>query len=177
MISPDSLLRQLEQKYESFKEKVPELMALADKFGNRPKVQFFEGLEGMKKMYDDLLLSDLEPIHAFMGREKTSQSLRDYFDTEFIPQRIKKGISAKVILSQSEENLDYKKLHHNKKKLTDTIMIQYDQLQEGVEINIYGDFKIMIAMRAEEELSGLIISSKKLHDTLLNIFNFIWHGR
>jgi hypothetical protein len=36
------LLKQLEQKYESFKEKVPELLAMAEKFGNKIKVQFFE---------------------------------------------------------------------------------------------------------------------------------------
>jgi sugar-specific transcriptional regulator TrmB len=45
VISPDILLKQLEQKYESFKEKVPELLAMAEKFGNRIKVQFFEGVE------------------------------------------------------------------------------------------------------------------------------------
>ena len=32
VISPDILLKQREQKYESFKEKVPELLALAEKF-------------------------------------------------------------------------------------------------------------------------------------------------
>lgn len=32
VISPDILLKQLEQKYESFKEKVPELLSLANKF-------------------------------------------------------------------------------------------------------------------------------------------------
>lgn len=66
VISPDTLLRQLEQKYESFKEKVPELLALADKFGNRPKIQFFEGLEGMKKMYDELLTSKEHIIRSFL---------------------------------------------------------------------------------------------------------------
>ena len=66
VISPDILLKQLEQKYESFKEKVPELLAMAEKFGSKPKVQFFEGLEGMKKMYSDLLTSTTEPIYAFL---------------------------------------------------------------------------------------------------------------
>jgi hypothetical protein len=39
------LLRKLEDKYTTFKEKLPELMVLAEKFGNKPKVQFFEGVE------------------------------------------------------------------------------------------------------------------------------------
>jgi electron transfer flavoprotein alpha/beta subunit len=44
VISPDILLRQLEQKYESFKNKVPELLAVSEKFANKPKIQFFEGI-------------------------------------------------------------------------------------------------------------------------------------
>jgi hypothetical protein len=42
VVSPDILVSQLKQKYHAFEEKLPELMALAEKFGNKPKVQFFE---------------------------------------------------------------------------------------------------------------------------------------
>ena len=43
VISPDILLKQAEQKYESFRERVPELLALADKFGqDTTKIQYFE---------------------------------------------------------------------------------------------------------------------------------------
>lgn len=42
VVSPDILASQLENKYQSFQQKLPELMALAEKFGNKPKVQFFE---------------------------------------------------------------------------------------------------------------------------------------
>jgi sugar-specific transcriptional regulator TrmB len=42
VISPDILLKQLEQKYESFKEKVPELLAMAEKFGSKPKLTYYE---------------------------------------------------------------------------------------------------------------------------------------
>lgn len=45
VISPDLLLRELEDKYNTFKEKIPEFLALAEKFGNKPRVQFFEGIE------------------------------------------------------------------------------------------------------------------------------------
>ena len=88
VISPDILLKQLEQKYESFKEKVPELLALAEKFGSKPKIQFFEGLEGMKKMYGDQLSSKTDLL-AFMGRHEINEKLSDYLMTSFIPARVK----------------------------------------------------------------------------------------
>lgn len=176
VISPDSLLRQMEQKFEAFKEKMPELMALGDKFGNRPKVQFFEGLQGMKEMYYDTLTPSDEPICAFMWRDKTNQKLKEFFNNEYIPERIKKNIRAKVILQPSTENNSYKKLFNNKKTITETKKVNYDSLQEWIEISMYWMNKTMIALRSEEEMSGIIISSKKLHDGLLNIFRLLWNS-
>ncbi|MDR0860572.1 MAG: helix-turn-helix domain-containing protein [Candidatus Peribacteria bacterium] len=65
-ISPEQLAYIYEEKYKTLKEKVPELMAIVDKFGNLPKVQFFEGVEGLKRMYDDQL-SATNGLKAFMG--------------------------------------------------------------------------------------------------------------
>lgn len=176
VISPDILLKQLEQKYESFRDKVPELLAIAEKFGNKTKVQFFEWLEGLKKMYNDLLTSKNEDIQAFLWREYTHPTLRAYFDNEFIPQRVRNKIKAKVILSDSKESNEYKELH-SKKHLTETIVVKYKNHQPGTEINIYGNNKIAIAMRSQDEMMGIIIHSQKLHDTLLNIFNLIWESK
>ena len=35
-------------------------MALIDKSNNRPKVQFFEGIEGLKKLFDDFSTSSID---------------------------------------------------------------------------------------------------------------------
>ncbi|HBB04203.1 TPA: hypothetical protein DCZ39_04910 [Patescibacteria group bacterium] len=136
VISPDILLKQLEQKYESFKEKVPELLAMAEKFGSKPKVQFFEGLEGMKKMYSDLLTSTTEPIYAFLGLEITNKKLLEYLYNDFLPQRIKLGIKAKVIVHASTKNKEYKTI--DKKSLKETRIITVADFNIHNEINIYG---------------------------------------
>jgi sugar-specific transcriptional regulator TrmB len=172
VISPDILLKQLEQKYESFKEKVPELLAMAEKFGSKPRVQFFEGLEGVKKMYNDLLTSTTEPICAFLGLESISTKLHEYLNKEFLPQRIKLGIKAKVISHTGEKNKAYKSM--DKQTLKETRMIKDNAFILHHEINIYGEDRVAIAMFNHEEMSALIIHSKKFHDTLLSIFNFIW---
>jgi len=175
VISPDILLKQLEQKYESFKEKVPELLALVEKFWSKPKVQFFEWLEGMKKMYSDLLTSTTEPIYAFLGLESISPKLHEYLDKEFLPQRIKLGIKARVISHAWAKNKIYKSL--DKHALKETRMIKNDDFILHHEINIYWENRVAIAMFNHEEMSALIIHSKKFHDTMLSIFNFIWKSK
>ncbi len=175
VISPDVLLKQMEQKYESFKDKVPELLALAEKFGSKPKIQFFEGFEGMKKMYNDVLTSEKEPISAFLGLEKINKKFLEYLYKEFLPQRIKLGIKARVISHASEKNKEYKSI--DKKTLKETRFIKDLDFIIEHEINIYGGNRVAISMFSDEDMSALIIHSKKFHDTLLSIFNFIWKSK
>jgi len=42
VIKPDMLFRQEEEKYEYMKICLPKLLAITEKFGNRPKTHFFE---------------------------------------------------------------------------------------------------------------------------------------
>lgn len=172
VISPDILLKQLEQKYESFKEKVPELLALAEKFGNKIKVQFFEWLEGMVKMYNDLLSSTSEPIHSFLGLEDMQPELKKRLLEWFLPQRVKLKIPAKVIVSDNESNKTYKKM--DKKSLKETRIITSNIFSLYGEINIYGENRIMIAMFNDKEMSWIIIHSKSMHDSLKSIFDLVW---
>jgi len=172
VISPDILLRQLEQKYESFKEKVPELLAMAEKFWSKPRIQFFEGLEGMKKMYTELLTSKEHIIRSFLGSHETHPILRDYLNEYFVPQRVKNKIKAKVICCESDDNKSYHSI--NKKNLVEVKFIKDDIFHLSCGIDIYAGNKVSIVLFSKEEMSGVIVTSKKLHDTLVSIFDFIW---
>jgi len=175
VISPDILLKQLEQKYESFKEKVPELLAMAEKFGNRIKVQFFEWVEWIVKMYNDLLTSNTEPIHSFLGMSDMHPVVKKRLFDGFVPQRIKLKIPAKVIVSDHAANQEYKKM--DKQALKETRVIKWDLFSLYGEINIYGENRVMIAMFNDQEMSWVIIHSKTMHDSLKNIFDFMWKSK
>lgn len=175
VISPDILLKQLEQKYESFKDKVPELLAMAEKFGSKPKIQFFEGLEGMKKMYSELLTSKEHIIRSFLGSHETHPVLRDYLNDHFVPQRVKHKIKAKVICCESDDNKSYHKI--NKKNLIEVKFIKNNLFHLSCGIDIYAGYKVSIVLFSKEEMSGLIVTSKKFHDTMASIFDFIWMSK
>ncbi len=175
VISPDILLKQLEQKYESFKEKVPELLAMAEKFGNKIKVQFFEWVEGIVKMYNDTLSSTTEPILAFLGLQDMPLALKKRLFDGYVKQRIKLKIPAKVIVSDTETNKDYKKL--DKQNIKETRVVKSNLFSLYGEIDIYAENRVAIFMFNDKEMSGIIIHSKSMHDSLKSIFNFIWKSK
>lgn len=175
VLHPNLLLKQLEQKYELFKEKIPELVAMVDKFGSRPRTQFFEGFEWMKRMYDDLLTSKDEDIHSFLWLEKVNPEFLKYLYKEFLPQRIKLWIKAKVISYSSDKNKEYKNI--DKKNLKETRIIKESDFYLHYEINIYASDKVAISIFGEEDMSWIIIQNIKFHDTMKSIFNFIWKSK
>lgn len=155
---------------------MPEFLALAETFGNKPKVQFFEGLEGVKKMYEDLLSSDTE-IRSFLGIEHTNKELLHYLYRDFLVRRIKNDIFAKVILSDTGENKKYAGIDEKAKK--ESILISNPTFSIEGGIDLYGPNKINIILFSDNEMSGLTIYSEKLYQTLKSIFDLIWsqnHG-
>ena len=61
----------------------------------------------------------------------------------------------------------------DKKQHRQTLVIEDPVFQLASEVDIYGPNKIAIALYSGDELSGIIIHSAKLYQTLLSIFNLL----
>lgn len=170
VISPDILHAQLEAKYKAFEQKLPEFMAIANKFGNKPKVQFFEGAEWLKTMYNDLLTSTAD-IQAFLGTDCTDKELLDYLYQAFLPRRIANKIHAEVLLPNTAENKKYAGI--DKKTYKQSRIIKDSLFSMNGEINIYWPNKVAIVLFDSEEMSWLIIHSEKFYTSMKSIFRVL----
>jgi sugar-specific transcriptional regulator TrmB len=176
VITPEKLIQDMEDKYVALKDALPEFMALANVYNNKPKVQFFEGIDGLKQVYDDLLSSETKQISSFLGVGSVSKRLAEYLNLHFLPKRVKMGIHAKVLMCHNDEKSKYHVYTSGKTKqlLTEYRLLDFDFVNLYNEINIYGDNKIAFVMYGDEEMSALIIHNKKLHDSLQSIFDLTW---
>ena len=52
---PKKLLTQLKQKEQTLKDAFPEILAIYNEHPHKPTVQIFEGIEGMRQVYNDIL--------------------------------------------------------------------------------------------------------------------------
>lgn len=53
--SPQLLVNQLEQKFEHAKSILPELLSITNAMAYKPKIQYFEGLEDIERIFEDTL--------------------------------------------------------------------------------------------------------------------------
>ena len=171
-ISPDHIANQLKSKYEQFKELLPAFSALTEKFGIAPKVEFYEWLDSIMEIYDQILDSQVE-IDAFLWTSHFPKVIQKHLEKKFFPKKIEKNIHSRTLLSDTPTN---------KKALRNTDWDIYKRewkiaswltFLENIIINIYGPNRVMIAVFTEKEPFWLVISSYYLYEMLLSLFNFV----
>lgn len=172
VLSPNILFKREEEKYQKMKSSLPELLAITEKFGNRPKTQFFEWLEWLKKIFDEVLAAwekMTSPYLSFVWINQMDPRVEKYIYNEFIPQRSKIKTKTRAIMSRNKSQyIDYHKKSHN------TLIVDKPLFDLWNEIVVYSNNKVAILMYDTAEMSWLTIESQTLHDGLTSLFNLIW---
>jgi hypothetical protein len=87
--------------------------------------------------------------------------------------RAKKKLLAKVIVNDTPANRIYK--NRDKELYKETLLIKDPVFNLECEVDLYDEDKVAVMLFSIEEMSGLVIHSKMLYNTLLGIFNLIWN--
>lgn len=154
-------------------EKVlPELESLYNYSEVKPKIRFYEGVEGLKQIYQDTL-EEKKEILAFTAYHRVDASLKRWLDKHYVPQRVKRNIFAKVIAPSSEFAQKFKRLDSRQNR--HTLLVPADKFPFSIEVNIYGN-KVAIISFVKKEMMGVIIESKEVAATFRLIFQLAWQG-
>lgn len=160
--------RNLSEREGELTATLPNLEKLFVGIGARPKVRFFEGVEGLKTIQDEFLRTNDKLVEA-------AQSLDDIhgiFPThseDYVPRRVKKGIHSKLIYTSSRGPI---------LKDTDSTMLRESRYvpPEHFKLNsdmaIYGDNIALSALH--ERPYGIIIESKEIANSMRALFYLAW---
>ncbi len=169
---PKRLLEQADENRRNLEYAMPELLSVANNIVKKPKVRFFEGEEGIKEVYRDMLRHPDQKMYAWV-----SESMITGFDSAFItdyyiPKRLEKKIWAEVIASDTSVGKDFKS--KDLETLRKTKLLNESQFPLSIEISLYG--KDRIGFMSIEDKLGLIVESKPIADTLKSIFKAQWES-
>ncbi len=145
---------------------VPELTSIHAQ-GDRPKVRFYEGTDGLIQVYEDTLTSH-EPIRAYATFDDMHKALPNYFPS-YYKRRGQKGIHIRGIVPLTPAALERER--HNMEETREMMLIPADKFYFSPEIDIY-DNKIMIASWREK--LGIIIESEEIADAMKKIYELAW---
>lgn len=169
---PESMLQLLEDQKRQLKEDLPQLLSIYNTKAKKPKVAYFEGLEGIKQLYEDtlLVLKRGDELLAYVGEYEIPEL--DEYMHDYVIRRAKKGIRARGIAENKPGIKEFTK--ENKAQLRITKLVDEKEYNLKNEINIYANKVIIITYHPDP--FGILIESKEVADTQRAIFEMAWRG-
>ena len=148
----------------------PKLSSDFNLISGKPGVRFFEGEEGVREIYDDILATGkdfhlIRSVGVKEFKEKINSIVKD-----FIVWRLRKGISVTAITPndvQADTEQD------KKWKLARTI-VPVSDYGSPVEVNIFGGKVAFISYR--HEMVGFVIESPQIAQAMREIFALAQRG-
>ncbi len=158
----------LEERGHAFTKALPKLAQLFFTSGERPRVRFFEGLEGLRAMQKEFLKTKDKHIEGILSTDDLFKALPA--DTEdYTHERVKKGIRSKLIYTGSHGAI-YQST--DQKMLRESRYIPPEKFPFSCDITIYENKVAFAALR--DKLFGVIIESKEVADSVRALFSLAW---
>lgn len=166
---PSKLTEILEEKINRVNKIIPNLSKLKKEKYARQKVEFYEGKEGLKTAFEEILKAK-KPLHAYSNNEMMLHAL-PFYSTNFIKRRVEDKIPLQIL---SEDSPTTRKLlvSKDKKEFRETRLLEE---LKNISINQYiFDDSVAILNSKEGEFSGIIIRNKEFSDCQKLIFEKLW---
>lgn len=170
--SPEILLKILSRKEKLAESFIPQLMAVFNDTKEKPRVQYYEGEDAVKKAFDDSI-KDGKKVFAFFGAEDIPNIWENKYVNEYQINRVKHKIPARVIVSSGPRALEYKRT--GRLVMRETKIIDAKKFPFKAEVLIYGN-KIAVISYDKAYGFSLIIQNDQFSATMKSVFDFMWEN-
>ncbi len=179
-VDPAKLEKLLERKRSKIDDQIGELKGLMPDFNllkspfvNEAKVTYFEGVEGLCKMVDEVIQTP-EDIY-FISAHVFHPEVRKYIRDVYVPSRRQsKKNKAEMILTSYNDSEDYVK---QARDIYDWIgFVDQKDVDFEATIAIYGN-SIQFLSTKIEDLTGVLIENPFLANTMKGVFQLMKDSR
>jgi HTH-type transcriptional regulator, sugar sensing transcriptional regulator len=168
VVSPGVLLQELQKREAEFERLLPRLEAMRERASGKPRVQFFEGKEGIRRVYRDLFtthrtligIASLADVHTCFSRSENAA---------FFNLLRREGGQMRDLVDDSPEGRRYAKEEYRQglgpvKFLPKDFTIETDMLISGTRA-LFVSYSTLIAALVDDERIAL---------TQRKLIEFLW---
>ena len=179
--SPDRLAslikmqeEELKLKEKQFTKFLPELRSMYGSADNKPKVKYFEGVEGLKALQEEYLRVKSKKIDNIVYFDSVFQVLPGLLQ-DYTPRRIEKRIQSRFMyISKNGPDERFKAI--DKEKMRESKHISYEKFPFHADITIFDDKVSLESYSAKNKVLGVLIEDKEIADSIRTMFNYIWES-
>lgn len=159
---------EIAEKEQVIKRLLPELEAISDASGERPKVSFYEGIEGLEVMRETIFASKVDTLEDFISFDDLNHLLAEEHWNSHSKRLGEKKINGRTIYNADEVRFpsDRVKSHWEFRR------IPKEKFPMHGELTVYGNKVSMISLRGK--LVGVIIESKEMAIMVRSMFDLAW---
>lgn len=166
---PDELKIVIKKREALLSQILPQLNLLSNVDRTKPKIWFYNGVEGLKEVYSDTLNYKGE-ILAISGEDVIKVVGLDWI-LSYIKKRVKKGIQVKGIAATTDF-LKKEIMDKDKEHLRVSKSIDYKKYPFPIEINIYGGKRVFFVSALEQ--TAIIIEAPEIYKAMKSFFEMLW---
>ncbi|MDP4007666.1 MAG: helix-turn-helix domain-containing protein [Candidatus Peregrinibacteria bacterium] len=173
---PQVLINQQEEKLELAEKIVPELLKLTNVDAFKPIIRSFEGIEGIKALFDQTLEAKSEVL-GYTNLEALGEFLPDYLP-EYTKKLVKKNVKARFLSPSTEASRAFLDTFYPKdfpRELVEILFVNPKEFDFENQISIYDNSVAIISLNPDE-LIGILIESAVYAKTQRAVFNLSWLG-
>ena len=168
---------ELKNKEQQVQNIMGDLKGLQNPNSALPKVQFFEGTEGLISIYEDILKeSKLNNVDIFGYSQTTPQHVYpevwEYLINTYTPARKKIGNKAFMIFPDNKENETY--LNAGKELNRTTLLVPTEEFPFQSAMQIYGTKVALFSRQQGGDLSGILIDHPQISQDQFLLFKMAW---
>ncbi len=168
---PQNIFSLVRQKENVLHNIMGQLLAMQSHAGEKPSVRIYQGVEGIKEIYEDILSRHADYIEVLSSKLPDEQII-DFWGGEYVERRIKKGNHVKVIAPDIPL---YRNLQaRDKFTLRQTKLIPADKFPFKNEVFAYNGKVAFITQEGDNSL-GLVVESGDIFNTMNLILNHFWN--
>jgi sugar-specific transcriptional regulator TrmB len=162
----------LENKKRKLEHVLPKLQNMLGGLARQPKVRFYQGRQGIREIFEDILRSDIREMCTFTDLRyswSTSDEEMRHWVRSFISRREEKDIwwrSVAVRSDFSTKELSRRSGLKRHIKALEGVNFPAEFIQYGRKVAL---------LSTNGELIGVVVESEPITETFENLFGFMWN--
>jgi len=132
----------------------------------KPTISYYEGEEGLHRVFEDIYAPKKEPVYGCVDLEKADQTFPAHVVGQLIPLRVKNKLFAYSLVTDSPKARGLQK--EDAVQLRKTILVSKKDYPLPAEIDVYED-KIAMLSFEKGKFIGMIIQNQEFATTLKSI--------
>lgn len=171
-LAPKLLVERFDHSVEQARSILPQLIDLAFASPIKPRIRFYDGMEGIKDILLDAATSGKDYI-GFIDYTLMPKEIYRHIRTKVAPARQKIGNNLRLLMPKNATNVRIQKDYRQK---IEHRMVDFPSRKNHIEILLYDRSKIGCMSYMKHEMFGVVIDSEGIYQTLHDLFMIIWQN-